>query len=339
MNVGLIGAGRIGALHARTLRKHPEVDALRITDMDRERAVQVAAEVGAEVATSNEELARWADALIITAATSAHAELIHLAADAGIATFCEKPITLDLESTDGVIKHVESAGILLQIGFQRRFDVGFREARRLVQAGDLGRLYIVRLATHDPEPPHAAYIATSGGIYRDLHIHDFDAVRWVTGQEVEEVYATGSILGGDDIFEQYDDVDAAAAVLRLRDGALAILSGTRHDPRGYDVRMELFGAADSVVVGWDSRTPLRSVEPGVPAPSQPEYPHFMNRFATAYEAELSHFIEAALGRAENPCPGGEAREALRISEAAALSLAERRPVRLEEISGCHSSNG
>ncbi|MEE9278037.1 MAG: Gfo/Idh/MocA family oxidoreductase [Dehalococcoidia bacterium] len=330
MKVGLIGAGRIGALHARTLRDHSEVSALRIADVAGERAAALAAQTGAEVASTNEELADWADALVITAATSAHADLIHLAADAGIAAFCEKPIALDLETTDGVLEHVERAGILLQIGFQRRFDVGFREARRLVQAGDLGRLYIVRLATHDPEPSHEEYISTSGGIFRDLHIHDFDAVRWVTGQEVEEVYAMGAVLC-DDVFKRYDDVDTAAAVLRLRDGALAILSGTRHDPRGYDVRMELFGARDSIAVGWDGRTPLRSVEPGVPAPAERAYPNFLDRFAAAYEAELAHFIEFAQGRAENLCPGDEAREALRISEAAALSLAEGRPVRLEEI--------
>lgn len=330
MKVGLIGAGRIGAAHARSLRDHAQVSALRIADIDGERAAALAAQTGAEVATDNEDLAAWADALVITTATAAHADLIHLAADAGIAAFCEKPIALDLKTTDAVVEHVARAGISLQIGFQRRFDAGFREARRLVQAGDLGRLYIIRLATHDPAPPPEAYIATSGGIYRDLHIHDFDAVRWVTGQEVEEVYATGSVLG-DDVFTRYDDVDTTAAVLRLRDGALAILSGTRHDPRGYDVRMELFGALDSVVVGSDGRTPLRSVEPGVAAPAEPAYPHFLDRFAAAYQAELAHFIELAQGRAENPCPGDEAREALRIAEAANLSLREHRPVRLEEI--------
>lgn len=330
LKVGLIGAGRIGEAHAQTLRDHPGVSALRIADVDGERAAALAAQTGAEVATDNEELAGWADALVITASSPAHAGLIDLAADAGIAAFCEKPIALDLETTDAVLAHVARAGIPLQIGFQRRFDAGFREARRLAQAGDLGRLFIVRLATHDPEPPHEEYISTSGGIFRDLHIHDFDAVRWVTGQEVEEVYAMGAVLG-DDLFERYDDVDTAAAVLRLDGGALAILSGTRHDPRGYDVRMELFGARDSIAVGWDGRTPLRSVEPGLRAPAEREYPNFLDRFAAAYQAELAHFVEFVEGHAENPCPGDEAREALRIAEAANLSFREHRPVRLEEI--------
>jgi myo-inositol 2-dehydrogenase / D-chiro-inositol 1-dehydrogenase len=331
LHVGLLGTGRIGAFHARMLQALPGVDRLTITDADAERAAQVAAELGVASAPSAHALIdAGAEALVIAAATAAHAELIHLGADAGLPTFCEKPIALDLETTDAVVEHVEKAGVALQIGFQRRFDPGYLAARRLLTSGGLGRLYAVRLATHDPAPPHEAYIASSGGIFRDLHIHDFDALRWATGQEVVEVYADGSVLH-DERFARHGDVDVAAAVLRLADGALGIVSGARHDPRGYDVRMELFGSGDSVAVGVDPRTPLRSLEPGVPPPPGPGYRGFMERFATAYQAELAAFLEVAQGRAASPCTGADARSALLIAMAADRSLAEHRPVRLEEV--------
>jgi myo-inositol 2-dehydrogenase / D-chiro-inositol 1-dehydrogenase len=331
LHVGLLGAGRIGAFHARVLHASPGVDRLTIADADTERAAQVAAELGVAAAPSPHALVgAGVEALVIAAATAAHAELIHLGADAGLPTFCEKPIALDLETTDAVVEHVEKAGVALQIGFQRRFDPGYLAARRLLASGELGRLYAVRLATHDPAPPHDAYIASSGGIFRDLHIHDFDALRWATGQEVVEVYADGSVLH-DERFARHGDVDTAAAVLRLADGALGIVSGARHDPRGYDVRMELFGSGDSVAVGVDPRTPLRSLEPGVAPPPGPGYRGFMERFEAAYQAELAAFLEVAQGRAASPCTGADARSALLIAMAADRSLAEHRPVRLEEV--------
>jgi myo-inositol 2-dehydrogenase / D-chiro-inositol 1-dehydrogenase len=331
MHVGLVGAGRIGAFHARVLAASPAVDRLTIADLDTDLAARVAGELGAGAAPSPQALVDGGvHALVIAAATSAHAELIHLGADAGLAMFCEKPIALDLETTDAVIEHVVKANVALQIGFQRRFDAGYLEARRLRASGALGRVYSVRLATHDPAPPHEGYIAASGGIFRDLHIHDFDVLRWVTGQEVVEVYADGSVLH-DERFARYGDVDTAAAVLRLADGTLGIVSGTRHDPRGYDVRMELFGSADSVSVGLDGRTPLRSVEPGVQAPMSPGYRNFMERFDAAYRAELAAFLEVARGRTGSPCTGDDARRALLIAMAADRSLAEHRPVQLEEV--------
>jgi myo-inositol 2-dehydrogenase/D-chiro-inositol 1-dehydrogenase len=331
MHVGLVGAGRIGAFHANVLRAAPEVDELTITDLDAGLAERVALAVGARCAPSPQALVDDdIEALVIAAATAAHAELIHLGADAGLPTFCEKPIALDLEITDAVIEHVAKANVALQIGFQRRFDAGYLEARRLRASGELGRMYIARLATHDPAPPHEGYVAAAGGIFRDLHIHDFDAVRWVTGQEVVEVYADGSVLH-DERFARHGDVDTAAAILRLADGALGIVSGTRHDPRGYDVRMELFGSGESIAVGLEERTPLRSVEPGVPPPASPGYGNFMERFDAAYRAELAAFLEVARGRTESPCTGDDARSALLIAMAADRSLAEHRPVRLEEV--------
>ena len=331
MHVGLVGAGRIGALHARILRALPAVDELTIADLEPDRAAKLAADVSATPAPTPRALVdSGVDALVIAAATPAHAELIHLGADAGLPTFCEKPIALDLETTDAVIEHVRKAGIALQIGFQRRFDAGYREARRQVAGGELGRLLVVRMATHDPAPPPEAYIAVSGGIFRDLHIHDFDALRWVTGQEVVEVYADGAVLD-DQAFARYGDVDTAVAVLRLEDGTLAILSGARRDPLGYDVRMELLGDGDSIAVGLDQRTPLRSVEPDAPATGGAGYSDFVQRFEPAYRAELATFAEVAQGRAESPCSGEDARACLVVAVAADRSRAEHRPVRVEEV--------
>jgi myo-inositol 2-dehydrogenase/D-chiro-inositol 1-dehydrogenase len=328
--VGLVGAGRIGAYHAALLRATPGVERLTVADADPERAERVAARTGAEVAADAERLVeRGVEALVIAAATPAHAGLIHLAADAGLPCFCEKPIALDLETTDAVVDHVARAGTLLQMGFQRRFDPGYTAAREAVASGRLGRLYLVRLAGHDPAPPHEPYVPASGGIFRDLHIHDFDVVRWLTGREVVEVYADGSVLA-DEMFARHGDVDTSAAVLRLEDGPLAILSGARHDPLGYDIRTELFGSGDSIAVGAGPRTPLRSVEEGVAAPVD-AYRNFVDRFDSAYRRELATFVALAADGGESPCTAEDARQALLIALAADRSRAERRPVRVEEV--------
>lgn len=331
MRVGVIGIGRMGEIHAATLRSIDEVDTVLLTDVDGERAERVAAEVGARTVGTTDDLLADVDAVVIAAASSAHADLIHACADAGLPTFCEKPITLDLGSTAEVVEHVGRAGTQLQMGFQRRFDAGFMAARDLVADGSLGVLYAVRMAGHDPAPPHEAYIPVSGGIFRDFSVHDFDALRFVTGQETVEVYADGAVLNFPQ-FERYDDVDTAVAALRLSGGTFGILSVTRHDPLGYDIRMELLGSGDSVVVGWDDRLPLRSVEPGAkPAPDD-AYANFQERFADAYRAEMRAFVDVAAGRQPSPCTAEDALEAMRVAVACDMSRREHRPVRLAEVS-------
>jgi len=232
---------------------------------------------------------------------------------------------------------VERAGTFVQVGFQRRFDAGYRAARDAVSTGALGNLLVVRAATHDPAPPSEAYVASSGGIFRDLHIHDFDAVRFVTGQEIVEVYADGAVRETP-WFESHHDVDAAVAVLRLSDGGLGILSGTRLDPRGYDVRLEVFGARDSIAVGFDARSPIRSVEPGAPAPGR-GYRDFLERFEHAYRAELAEFVRTVRDRRESACPLAEARAALVVALASDRSRAERRPVSIEEVTSAEALAG
>jgi myo-inositol 2-dehydrogenase/D-chiro-inositol 1-dehydrogenase len=330
MRFGVIGVGRMGLVHAETLGGLHDVDAVLLCDVDQERADQVAGELGLDAVPTPDALFAKVDAVVIAAATSAHAELIHAAADAGLPAFCEKPISLDLKSTVEVMEHVRESGIPFQMGFQRRFDDGYRAAHDLVRDGSVGTLYVVRMAGHDPEPPPEDYIAVSGGIYVDFSVHDFDALRFVTGQEVEEVYADGSVIAFP-VFERHDDVDTAIATLKLSSGTLAILSVTRHNPLGYDVRMELLGSGDNVAVGWDERMPLRAVESGAgPAPANP-YPNFQNRFRAAYEAEMAAFVEVAGGLRASPCTAKDAFEALRVALACERSRKEHRPVRTDEI--------
>ncbi|MEI5097747.1 Gfo/Idh/MocA family oxidoreductase [Streptomyces sp. PmtG] len=338
MRIGLIGTGRIGTFHAAALARRPEVDSLVVADVDAARAADLAARTGATAADSVDALFTAAggpagvDALVITAATSAHAELIGRGARAGLPVFCEKPIALDLAGTLAALAEVESAGTILQLGFQRRFDAGYLAAREAVRAGRLGRLHTVRAMTSDPAPPPAAYLPLSGGLYRDCLVHDFDILRWVTGREVTEVYATGSDAGPA-MFRDAGDVDTAAVLLTLDDGTLATATATRCNGAGYDVRMELAGEADQIAVGVDARTPLTSAEPDGPGAPDKPWPGFLERFAPAYEAELAAFVDVVRGELANPCDGREALHALRIAEACELSRAQGRPVRMTEIAG------
>ncbi len=303
MRVGLIGAGRIGAMHARLLASLDGVDELLITDTVPERAAAAAAEVGARALPSVEALLDAAEAIVIAAATDAHADLVRAGIARRIPTYCEKPLAGTLEETIAVAELVEASGVPFQLGFQRRFDEGYREARRMVESGELGTVYAVRMAGHDPAPPHEAYIPASGGLFRDFSVHDFDVIRWLLGREVAEVYADGGVRGFP-VFAKYDDVDTGVAILRMDDGTLAVLTSARHDPLGYDIRTELFGSRDSISVGLGPHTPMRSVEPGVPPPAGPAWPDFFARFPGAYRAELVAFM--AVARGEIPPPARHA---------------------------------
>jgi myo-inositol 2-dehydrogenase/D-chiro-inositol 1-dehydrogenase len=330
VKIAILGVGRLGAFHAKVLRELPEVDELRINDADAARAVGLAKELRASPVTSIDDALSGVDAAVIVTPTGTHAGLIRRALDLGLAVFCEKPIALDLESTKRVVDHVEKTKGRVQIGFQRRFDAGFQEARRRVRGGDLGTVYSFHMTSRDALPPPDAYVETSGGQFVDQLIHDFDVTRWLFGDEVDEIYATGSTLG----FPQYarwGDVATSAAVLKLRGGAVGLLQAARHNEAGYDIRVEVYGAKDTVAVGLDRRTPMSSVERDGPKMKDPAYPTFFVRFDAAYRAELAHFLRFARGEVENACTVRDGMEALRIALAAGRSLRERRPVALEEV--------
>jgi myo-inositol 2-dehydrogenase/D-chiro-inositol 1-dehydrogenase len=245
-------------------------------------------------------------------------------------TFCEKPVADDVDGTLAVLGKVEGSDVPVHIGFQRRFDAGYVAAREAVQSGSLGWVHTMRSCTLDPSPPTPEYIAASGGFFRDCSVHDFDSIRWVSGHEVREVYALGANRG-EDFFVTAGDIDTAAAVLTLEDGTLALVSGTRYNARGYDVRLEVLGSQDSISVGLDDRLPLRSAEPGVTFPAGVPYPAFMERFRAAYVAELTAFVEIVNRRARPSCTVADALEAFYIAEACELSRAQHRPVLVDEV--------
>ncbi|PWW60365.1 Gfo/Idh/MocA family protein [Actinokineospora spheciospongiae] len=331
MRLGVLGVGRIGTVHATTLSGLPGVESLVLADADGDRVAELAAGLGAEHVPDTAALFdAGLDGLVVATPTETHPELLLAAVSAGLPVFCEKPVAADLTATRAVLEAVGTTQEAVQIGFQRRFDPGFTAARRALRAGALGWLHTVRATTLDAAPPPPAYVAGSGGLFRDCSIHDFDVIRWVTGREVVEVYAAGGNRG-EEHFRASGDVDTAAAVLTLDDGALALVSGGRYNAAGYDARLELLGSADSVVAGLDGRTPLRSVEPGAPVAAEPAHTDFRDRFRHAYRAEMAAFTDVVARRAPSPCGVPDALAALRVAEACALSVRERRPVRLAEI--------
>ncbi len=330
MKVALFGAGRIGPLHARTLLGTGAVDGLIIMDIVPERAAAAAEELGGTVASSLDEALAEADAAVICASTDDHPRLIRAAIGRGLPTFCEKPLAASLEESIALRRDIEAAAVPFQLGFQRRFDPAYVEARRLVESGSLGDIHLMSLRSHDPEPASEEFIASSGGMFRDLSIHDLDILRFVSGREVQEVYVIGSAKGFP-LYEKYADLANAVAVMRLDDDTPVALSWARHDPLGHDVRTEVFGSLDSVAVGLGPRMPLRSVEPGVPAPSGPPWHIFLDRWDEAYREELRAFLEVAGGTRPSPCTARDGVEALRIAEALSISATERRPVRRAEI--------
>ena len=331
MRIGLVGVGRIGLLHASTLQGLDCVEQVVVTDADPARAQAAAKELECEaVADVGALLRAGLDGVAICVQTSSHADLIALAQDAGLTTFCEKPLALDLANTLLIAQRVGDGSVPVQIGFQRRFDAGYRAARSAVTCGSLGWIHTIRATTNDAAPPHASYISTSGGFFRDASIHDFDAVRFVTGHEVISVFAVGQNRGAA-FFAESDDIDAAAAVLTMDDGTIALVSRSRFNARGSAVRLEALGSKDSVCVAMDERLPLRSVEKRVDFPSAMPYTDFMERFHQAYIDELVAFTDLVAGRIETPCSADDALQAFRVAEACDLSRRQGRPVRMTEV--------
>lgn len=332
MRIGILGLGRIGSLHADTLAGLEAVTSLVVAD-PAPAGKAVAERVGAEIVGSPEALfASGIDGVVIAAPTHLHPELLLAAIGAGLPTLCEKPVAGKLEAAIAVYKTIRDSGVEVQVGFNRRFDAGFVAARAEVESGKLGLIHTVRSTTMDPAPPPAEYVAVSGGIFRDCSVHDFDTIRWMTGREVVEVYAAGGNRGADYI-EAAGDIDTAASTLTLDDGALALVSNSRHNGRGYDTRMEIHGFNDCIAAGLEDKLPLRSTEPGATFPAGKPHHFFMDRFAAAYRAELTAFAEVVAGKRKSPCTVADAIEAGRIAEACTLSVQQHRIVRMDEIPG------
>jgi myo-inositol 2-dehydrogenase/D-chiro-inositol 1-dehydrogenase len=346
VRIGLIGLGRIGAFHARTLAAIPSVRELVVTDTVPGLAEQVAAGLAEEVAalpdagvevrvvaTPADLLDAGVDGVVIASSTPTHAGLIRACVERGTPAFCEKPVALAAAEATALREDLAGSAVPVQIGFPRRFDQAYVAARGDLLAGRLGTVHTVRSTTLDPAPPPEAYIRASGGIFHDCAIHDFDSVRWATGQEVVEVMAVGSNQHGEETayIAAAGDAEAATSILTLSGGTLAVVSNARTNGRGHDVRLELLGTRDSVVAGLDDRTPLRSADAGIAFPAGPPWVFFMDRFADAFRAELAAFTEVVAGTRPSPCTLRDGVQASLVAEAATRSFREHRPVRLEEV--------
>ncbi len=330
MKVAVLGAGRIGSFRARVLNELPEVDEIVVGNRTVERAEKLAREVGGTAGTIDEAIDSGPDAVFVSLATEMHAPALHRCIDAGLPIFCEKPIALTLPETAAVLKHAEKAEALIQIAYQRRLDPEYRRVYEEIRSGNVGTLYSLRITAHDAEPAPEEFIASSGGTYRDLHIHDFDLARWLTGLDVEQVYAVGSVRGFDR-YAKFGDVDNVAILMTMSDGLPVLITGTRHNPRGHDFRMEVFGSEDSLSVGQNSLSQPRPVEPNAITPDKGPYKDFMERFGESLRQETMAFIEVMRGERENPSPPASAMEALRVAVACEVSREEGRPVRVAEI--------
>jgi myo-inositol 2-dehydrogenase/D-chiro-inositol 1-dehydrogenase len=332
LGIGVIGVGRIGAMHARLLSGQVSGARVRaVNDALPEAAHALGEELGVPVAESSEALiaAPEVDAVAICSSTETHAPLIAAAADAGKAIFCEKPVSHDLVEVDHALDAVARAGVPFQIGFNRRFDPAHQSVRDAVVSGQVGEPHLLRITSRDPYPPPPSYVRASGGIFLDMTIHDFDMARYVTGSEVVEVYARGAVRI-DPTFADAGDVDTALVVLEHEDGCITSIDNSRQAAYGYDQRVEVFGSRGMAA----SENPLRHTgivrtAEGTGAPALPDF--FLERYIPSYIREWEAFA-AALRAGEAPPVGVvDARAPLVIGLAAARSLQEGRPVRVEEV--------
>lgn len=335
VTLGLVGVGRIGVMHASNIAALNEalnpkgINAkLRLTDVAEEHARSVAGGLGAEYLSSVDALlASGIDGLVVATGTATHPELIRAGVDAGIPVFCEKPVAMNVADALPVLDYVRNRNGVVQIGHQRRFDAGYLEARRAYQAGELGWIHSLRAVTCDMAPPPVEFLATSGGLFRDCSVHDFDILRWLTGREIVEVYAKGS-NNGDPAIGEVGDVDTALALVTFDDGSVGTVSASRYNGAGHDVRLEIQGSIRSLMVGLDEKAAMASAEPGVAFPSGEPHRTFAERFDQAYRSEMAAFVELALGQRDNPCTPEDAVAASRVADAAQESLASGLPVRV-----------
>ena len=333
--LGLVGVGRIGVMHANnivalkeTLGRRGVNIRLKLTDVATEHARSVAAGLGAEFVPSvTELLASGVDGLVVATGTATHPELIRAGVDAGVPVFCEKPVAMNVSDALPVLDYIRENNGVVQIGHQRRFDAGYVEAKRAYQAGELGWIHSLRAVTCDMTPPPVEFLATSGGLFRDCSVHDFDILRWLTGREIVEVYAKGS-NNGDPAIGNVGDVDTALALITFDDGTVGTVSASRYNGAGHDVRLEIQGSDSSVMVGLDEKTALTSAEAEVTFPGGEPHQTFAERFDQAYRSEMVAFVELVMGQRENPCTPEDAVAASRVADAAQESLATGAPVRV-----------
>jgi myo-inositol 2-dehydrogenase/D-chiro-inositol 1-dehydrogenase len=325
LRFGLLGAGRIGQIHGGNIAAAADATLVALADVDKAAAAKLAAATGAEVREAKAIIAAGdIDAIVIGTPTDTHADLIEAAAKAGKAVFCEKPVDLASRRVERCLKVVEAARIPLMIGFNRRFDPNFAALKERIVKGAIGKVEIVTVFSRDPAPPPISYIERSGGLYRDMMIHDFDIARFMLGEEPVEVTAYGSSLV-DPAIGRAGDVDTAVVIMRTASGRLAQISNSRRAAYGYDQRIEVHGSsgmarADNIL---ESTVEIAGKAGFARDPAQH---FFLERYADAYRRELAAFI-AAVAKGRPPSPSGrDGLQAQRLADAASRSRETGKPV-------------
>ena len=332
VRIGIIGAGRIGKLHAENLIRIPEVEIKAISDIFVDQIVDWAKGLGINKVTNDyKEIMNdpEIEAVFVCSSTDTHTQMIMEAAKAGKHIFCEKPISFDHRKTQAALQAVKEAGVKLQIGFNRRFDHNFKRVRELVSTGKIGDPHIIKITSRDPNPPSREYIGVSGGMFIDMTIHDFDMARYLSGSDVEEVYVQGAVLI-DPVFGEYGDVDTAVITLKFKNGGIGVIDNSRKAAYGYDQRVEVFGSKGSITVKNDHPNSAElSTEEGVYL-DKPKY-FFLERYQEAFIEEVKLFADCILNEKEPPVNGNDGLQAEIIAHLAKKSLLEKRPVNIKEF--------
>jgi myo-inositol 2-dehydrogenase/D-chiro-inositol 1-dehydrogenase len=327
ITVGVLGAGRIGRLHTENLFRMPGVRVKSIADPYADFSAwppkDVATGPDPGLVLDDPEI----EAVLICSPTPTHAPFTEAAAKAGKHIFCEKPVDLDPDRIRRTLEVVEDAGVKMQVGFNRRFDPTFARVRQAVTDGDIGDIQIVKITSRDPEAPPVSYVQTSGGMFLDMTIHDFDMVRFVTGSEVEEVHAMGAVLI-DPAIGEAGDVDTAITTLKMANGALAVIENSRQAVYGYDQRVEVFGSKGSAEAANETANRVTLSGVGGVRRDNPLY-FFLERYQVSFVAELEAFFASIRDDHEPPVGGRDGLMSVLVALAAAQSMAENRPVKVE----------
>ncbi len=331
LRIGVIGVGRIGRMHAELIAHQvPGAALAAVYDAHEPSARGVAADLRVPAAGSLEEIFDSdVDAVAICSSSDTHVALLIAAAEAGKAVFCEKPVSLELAELDRALHAVQDAGVPFQIGFNRRFDPGHASVPQAVASGEIGEPHLVRISSRDPAPPPLQYVKTSGGLFLDMMIHDFDMARYVTGREVVEVFARGAVRV-EPWFAEAGDIDTALVTLVHDDGCLTAIDNSRRAAYGYDQRVEVFGSAGMAVS--DNPHAHNGAVLTAGGERRPPNPYFfLERYLPSYIREWQAFVEAVKTGTTPPASTADARAPLVIGLAALRSLGEGRPVRTEEV--------
>jgi myo-inositol 2-dehydrogenase/D-chiro-inositol 1-dehydrogenase len=329
---GLLGAGRIGKVHAKAVTGDPAAKLVAVADAMPAAAQAIADQYGADVRTIEAiEAAKDVDAVVICTPTDTHADLIERFVRAGKAVFCEKPIDLSLARVKQCLDVVRAEKGTLMVGFNRRFDPHFRAVRAEIDKGSIGAVEMVVITSRDPGAPPVDYIKRSGGIFRDMTIHDFDMARFLLGEEIEEVVATAAVLVDPEIGKA-GDYDSVQVMLRTASGKQAVISNSRRATYGYDQRIEVHGSK-GMAAAENQRPVSIEVANGAGYTRPPLHDFFMTRYTEAYAAEIAAFIAAMCGKGAASPSGEDGLIALALADAALKSVAEKRVVRLDEVLG------